>query len=372
MIICSLKQHSSYSFDQLIYPRKLWHVALLVYIEGCTITHSVGGRIWTCYTGHFRRMIDMDASNFDDIKTLTICAVIVVNITLNSLVIAVIARYRQLREDRTTLFVFSLTLSDLATGCTAMPISAALCSSATPNVRDTINYLPKIHAVFAIGFGVNSLHSLCWVTVCKMMAVTKPLRYKQLLTRNRCYFIICGIWLTGALMAATVTPFVATWNLDCCTFQITISTDLVGPLIFAVVIAIVCPAVALVYSTTRIFFAILRTHREITVQVSSIGRQSDTLATIPSSTFKSIRSGRKVLIMCLAFLMLTFPFAIFCFMLAFHVDNYLPWWYKFVSTWIFSCNSSVNSLIYVCLFQSVRDKTAQMLRAGVYKLCTIR
>ena len=319
-----------------------------------------------------QRIIDMDTSDFNDIKTLVICVVIVMNIVLNSLVIAVIARYRQLREDRTTLFVFSLTLSDLATGCTAMPISAALCSSATPNVRDTINYLPKIHAVFSIWFGVNSMHSLCWVTVCKMIAITKPLRYEQLLTRNRCYFIICGIWLIGALIAATITPFVATWNLDCCINQTTISTDSAGPLIFAVLIAIVCPAVVLVYSTTRIFFVILRTHRETTAQVSSIGGQSGTLATIPSLTFKSIRSGRNVLIMCLAFLILTLPFAIFCFMLAFHVDNYLPPAYKFVATWILLCNSSVNSLIYVSLFQTVRDKTVQMLRTGVYKLCTIR
>ena len=319
-----------------------------------------------------QRIIDMDTSDFNDIKTLVICVVIVMNIVLNSLVIAVIARYRQLREDRTTLFVFSLTLSDLATGCTAMPISAALCSRATPNVRDTINYLPKIHAVFSIWFGVNSMHSLCWVTVCKMIAITKPLRYEQILTRNRCYFIICGIWLTGALIAATITPFVATWNLDCCINQTTISTDSAGPLIFAVLIAIVCPAVALVYSTTRIFFVILRTHRETTAQVSSIGGQSGTLASIPSLTFKSIRSGRNVLIMCLAFLILTFPFAIFCFMLAFNVDNYLPPAYKFVATWILLCNSSVNSLIYVSLFQTVRDKTVQMLRTGVYKLCTIR
>ena len=252
----------------------------------------------------------------------TICAVIVMNITLNSLVIAVIARYRQLREDRTTLFVLSLTLSDLATGCTAMPISAALCSSATPNVRDTINPLPMIDAVFSVWFGVNSMHSLSWVTVCKIIAITKPFPYEQVLTRNRCYFIICGVCVTGALMAATITPFVATWNLDCCIHQTTISTDSVGPLIFVVLIAIVCPAVALVYSTTRIFFAILRAHREITAQVCSIGGQSGTLATIPSSTFKSIRSGRNVLIMCLAFLILTFPFAIFCLMVAFNVDNY--------------------------------------------------
>ena len=66
----------------------------------------------------------MDSSDVHVIKTLVICAVIIVNMILNSLVIAVIARYPQLREDRTALFVFSLTSSDLALGCTVMPISA--------------------------------------------------------------------------------------------------------------------------------------------------------------------------------------------------------------------------------------------------------
>ena len=57
---------------------------------------------------------------------------------------AVIVKYPQLWEDCTTVFMFSLTLSDLACGCTAMPISAAVCSSATPNVRNMSRYLPKI------------------------------------------------------------------------------------------------------------------------------------------------------------------------------------------------------------------------------------
>ena len=94
-------------------------------------------------------MLEMDVSDFDEIKALVISVVIILNITLNVLAIAVIVRYPQLREDRTTLFIFSMTLSDLANGCTAMPISAALCSGATPNVRNMVHYLSKIQAVFS-------------------------------------------------------------------------------------------------------------------------------------------------------------------------------------------------------------------------------
>jgi len=310
----------------------------------------------------------MDANDFDDIKTVTISVVIITSITLNVLVIAVIIRYAELREDRTTLFIFSLTLSDLACGCTAMPISAAVCSRLTPNVRNTTHYLPKIHAVFFSWFGVVSLHSLCWVTVCKMIAITNPLRYEILLTRNRCYIIICGIWLVGAMLGASLIPSVAAWNIDDCTFQTTSSTNLIGLFILVVIVAIVCPAVALVYSTTRIFFVILRTHRQITAQMNSIGGENGNLATTPSLTLKSIRSGRNVLLICLGFLILTIPFAVYACMATFDLDYMLPSSYKFVATWIVLYNSSVNSLVYLTCFHSVRGKTTHMICA----ICTFR
>ena len=77
-------------------------------------------------------------------KTAVISVVIILNIKLNVIVIAVIVKHPQLREDRTTLFMLSLTISDLANGCTAIPISAAVCSDATPNARNMTRYLPKI------------------------------------------------------------------------------------------------------------------------------------------------------------------------------------------------------------------------------------
>ena len=88
------------------------------------------------------------------------------------------------------------------------------------------------------------------------------------------------------------------------------------------------------------------------------------LISTPSFPFSS-RIACVVRILILRYLSL-------CVVIAFHVDNYLPSSYKFVATWILLCNSSVNRLIYVGLFRSVREKTAQMLRAGVCKLCKIR
>ena len=79
----------------------------------------------TCFVGQTYRTCNMNVREYDAIRS----TVIVLNIALNTLAIAVIARYPQLREDRATLFMFSLALSDLANGCTTMPVSAAVCSS---------------------------------------------------------------------------------------------------------------------------------------------------------------------------------------------------------------------------------------------------
>ena len=77
----------------------------------------------------------MNTKGYPGVKVALICVKIILNVIMNSLVIVVIARYPQLREDRTSLFMFSLSVSDLAAWCTFMPISAALCcrNSWTPS-----------------------------------------------------------------------------------------------------------------------------------------------------------------------------------------------------------------------------------------------
>ena len=319
--------------------------------------------------GKTRSIFDMTVSDVGDIKTVVISVVIITNITLNLLVVAVIARYPLLRVDRTALFMLSLTLSDLANGLTAMPLSAAVCSQATPNVRNMTEYLPKIHAYFSPWFGITSMHSLSWMTVYKMVAITNPLRCEQLLTRRRCYLLICSLWLTGAVLGATLVPTATSWNQDDCGFKIDVSKGTVSVFIIDAIVGIVWPSVAIIYSTTRIFFAILRTHRQISAQLNSVG--GEITGTIPSLNLNSIRSGRNVLIVCFTFVVLTTPFALYFVFVAFGVDNYLPLSFRFISVWLFFFNSSASSLIYLVVFRSVRGRTSHMLQ-NAYRVCTFR
>ena len=146
-------------------------------------------------------LLNVNSKEYSDVKVAVVCVIITLNVIMNSLVIAVIARYPQLREDRTTLFMFSLSMSDLAAGCTFMPTSAALCSGKFQGVANEYSFHPKIHALTMHWFGFNSIHSLCWLTIVKTISILTPFRVEQLLPRKCCYIIIAMIWIVGCSLA---------------------------------------------------------------------------------------------------------------------------------------------------------------------------
>ncbi|KAK2192511.1 hypothetical protein NP493_28g01022 [Ridgeia piscesae] len=216
--------------------------------------------------------IVMDLYEFSDVKPAIISTVIVLNIITNPVVIAVLARYPALREDRTSLFIFTMCVADLAGGCTAMPISAALCSSATPNIRLTTQYLPKIQMFCFWWFGFNSTHSVTWVALSKMVAILKPFRYEQLLARNRCYGIIAFNWVVGAALAAAKLTFDTTWNMSMCTYRSPANNKHASRLILSTyLLGVIIPAATLIVATFIMLIIVLRTHRQISTQVQSIG-----------------------------------------------------------------------------------------------------
>ena len=63
---------------------------------------------------------------------------------VNVTIIAEIVQYQELREDRSTLFMLSLSLSDLTTGCTVMVVSAVMCSNTPQTVHNMLIYLAPI------------------------------------------------------------------------------------------------------------------------------------------------------------------------------------------------------------------------------------
>ena len=122
-----------------------------------------------------------------------------------------------------------------------------VCSRVTPRVQHLTICLPKINTVRL------SMYSQAWVALSKMVSVSKPLRYEQLLSRNRCYRIIVSTWIFGAAVATSRLSLSPTWIANVCWFtfeahNITVSAwDLVLYLV-----SLVCPELVLTYANVRI------------------------------------------------------------------------------------------------------------------------
>ena len=298
----------------------------------------------------------------NDTKLAVICVIIVMNVIMNSLVIAVIARYPQLREDRTSLFMFSLSVSDLAAGCTFMPISAALCSRATPEVADMVSLLPKIHAFTLWWHGFNSMYCLCWLTISKAIVILKPFRVELLLTRKCCYVIIGVNWIIGCLLALVNCNVDVTWNIEMCTHRLPRDHTLAPFYLAHFVLAVVLPVSLIMYGTVRIIIIVVRTHRQISALEQSVAVGSNSIGNTGFVTVQAIRSSRNVIIICVVSLVLNTP--IFAFIvLRFLTEYHIPDVFSFVSMWVFESNTFVNSLLYLLLFKSVRRKIFHMFRA---------
>ena len=114
------------------------------------------------------------------------------------------------------------------------------------------------------------------------------------------------------------------------------------------------------YTTAKILCVIVRTHHQMTSQVTSISDFTDNTRSA-SVTLKAICSVRNVLIICLAFLSITLRFDIYSIDYMVEQENKFPTSYVFVSFWIYVSNSSVNRLLYLVLFRFLLSKVGEMM-----------
>ena len=282
------------------------------------------------------------------------------NVIMNSLVIAVIARYPQLREDRTTLFMFSLSVSDLAAECTFMPISAALRSRATEGVADMVGYVPKIHAFTVWWFGFNSKYSLCLFILSKTIVILKLLGCEHLLTLKCCSLVIGVNWIIGCMLATANFKMNITWNTVMCTYRIPRDHNLQAFYMAHFVIGVVLPISIIICGALCIRIVAVRTHQQIAALEQSVIAGNSSIGDHGFVTAQAI-----VIVICVVSLALFFAFSA----LRNVTDVRIPDLFSFVSIWLFDSNTFINSLLYLLLFRSVRQKAIHMFCTMLAYIC---
>ena len=328
--------------------------------QACSVSRN-------CHTDESQQDVNMDPYYDAVAKTSFIGLVTAANVVVNTLVIIVIMKYPKLREDRSTLFIFSLTISDLANGITALPMSAYLCYNETVNG----SFILKTHRFFIRVFAMIGLHSLSWVTLTKMVAILYPFRYEQLLSRQRCNVVIVCIWLISAAITSIGIRLDVEWSQAHC-----ITTNAYeGPKPLStqigLTLGVIVPLVVTLYASARILMVIVKTNRQIATQVSSIsGLVSGAVLPNPSITVQSLRSGRNILVICAAALIFTLPMFVFIlFNMVLNIEMTMA--FQFASVWVLMCNSAANGILYLSLFRNVRKRMFQMF-GELRNLCCYR
>ena len=128
-----------------------------------------------------------------------------------------------------------------------------------------------------------------------MVSVSKPLRYEQMLSRNRCYGIIVSAWIFGAAVAASRLSLSPTWNTNVCWFTSEAHRSLFALDLVLYLVSLVCPELVLTYASVRILVVVVRADSQVSAQVQSISGGVDESGMV---TLKAIRSARNVIGIC--------------------------------------------------------------------------
>ena len=132
------------------------------------------------------------------------------------------------------------------------------------------------------------------------------------------------------------------------------------------VAVVVLPVITIIYGTVRICIIVVRTHRQISALEQSISVVTRNAAFAVGTgnaafvTAQAMLSSKNVIIICVMSLALNIPVLV-CVAITNLTNIVLSDMLIFVSLWIFECNTVVNSLLYLFLYRSVRQKTAQMI-----------
>ena len=301
------------------------------------------------------------------LKSAILVSLTIMNLITNSLVITVIVRNPQLLDDRMTLFMLSLSVSDLASGCTFMPMSAILCHC---DASGPFSYLPKVQFFFMTWFVSTSWLGVLGVTVTKTITIIRPLRCRDIMTPRRCYAVIVWGWMICLCQAVLNTALSGnvTCNVDMCSYRLPINKNYSTLFATLVVLSSGSLFLLLAYSSAHIFVVVLRAHKQIAALARSMGRATGSDVTANNLTRRSVRSARNIFIICVTAMTLASPLVLFSITRNVLNSYWVSKWFGFVAMALFDCNTFMDGLLYVFLYRSVRRKMRRLLTELFYRL----
>ncbi|XP_006037888.1 histamine H2 receptor [Alligator sinensis] len=278
-------------------------------------------------------------------------ALILVTICGNVIVCLVVTLDRQLRS-LTNCLIVSLATTDLLLGLLVLPFSA-IYELTKDWPFGTV--LCNIYTSLDVMLCTASILNLLMISLDRYYAVTKPLRYTQLITPCRVKLALVVIWAV-ALMVSFL-PIHLGWNasgqstnnITVCQLQVNALYGLVDSLL-----TFYCPLIVMCITYYRIF----KIARE---QAKRINHTNSCLATGPSLV-KEHKATVTLAVVLGAFIICWFPyFTVFTYrgMMGDDAVDCMP---KSIVLWLGYANSALNPILYAALNRDFRSAYQRLLR----------
>ncbi|XP_005098819.1 melanopsin-like [Aplysia californica] len=242
------------------------------------------------------------------------------------------------------LYMFSLAVSDVLVGATAIFLGSFVNPTVQDRVTSTFPYLASL----AVTFGMVSLSfaHMAVIAVDRYIYIGKPYLYERCITRRVIFFQILCLWVSGAVY--TIAPMIVyrEVNVGFC-----ILIDLPPEYtLYAIGIAYFILLVVVLIAYYKIARVVLQHRRSIANQTISLDRTGEDLRNRKRQT-SALKSVRFFAVVFGFFFGFTLP-TVFCMYIESVVD--LPYELYAFLIFIAPANSSMNTLVFALMNKEFR------------------
>ena len=255
---------------------------------------------------------------------------------------------RELRSS-TTAFVVSLAVSDVLVGLVSMPFWVSVQTTGEPSVQK----FPQIYTMWLcadIFLGTASIMNLMFVSLDRLIAVTRPLQYQSIMSRSRIGVAIVFLWLYSIVIALIK---MLKWP----EYPLFVSiTAFFGPLMITVVAYCI------------IFKVAMKQARSIRVQVvrfafTNRDLQGNSKKSMVTTFRQDMKAARTLSIIVGTFALCWCPFFVILLVFGYFKPSgavFYPPLGSFVK-WLHYGNSAMNPILYACLNKRFRSAFKRIL-----------